>query len=164
MKNSRPKPHPPPLQLDLVYQLNYTDVKMLFWLSLSFKGLSTIYKSTVLYWLSVQQTDLGEACTLSCHPEDNHHDVDHDLAAADGDHPNQGHKQEIQGQLGGEKFKSITHKHMYWWCSHCASKTYIYQNTELETLNLSFGRFVMLVYSFSERKKSPTNHYRMRIS
>ena len=41
---------------------------------------------------------------------------------------------------------------MYYWCSHCASKSYIYQNTEFENLNLSFERFVMLVYSFSGRK------------
>ena len=51
----------------------------------------------------------------------------------------------------GEKFKSSASNHMYW-CSHCASKTYIHQNTVLENLNLSFVRFVMLVYSFSARK------------
>ena len=38
------------------------------------------------------------------------HGVDHDLAAADWDHPNQGHKQEVQGQLKGEKFKSSAQK------------------------------------------------------
>ena len=50
----------------------------------------------------MQQTVLGAACTFSCHPEDDHHDVHHQPAAADGDHPNQGHLQEVQGQLGGK--------------------------------------------------------------
>ena len=47
------------------------------------------------------------ACTLSCHPEDDHHDVHRHPAAADGDHPNQGHLQEVQGQLGGESSSQV---------------------------------------------------------
>ena len=43
-----------------------------------------------------------------CHQEDNHHNVDHDPAEADGDHRKQGHQQEEHGQPGGEKFKSST--------------------------------------------------------
>ena len=85
------------------------------------------------------------------HPADNHHGVDHDPAAADGDRSNQRHQQEVQGYLGGEKFKSSTHLYVLVVQSLCI-KTYICQNAELENLNLRFERFVMLVYSFSERK------------
>ena len=49
----------------------------------------------------MQQTVLGATCTLSCHPEDDHQDVHHHPASAHGDHPNQGHLQEVQGQRGG---------------------------------------------------------------
>ena len=55
----------------------------------------------------MQQTVLGAACTLSCHPVDDHHDVHHHPAAADGDHPNQGHLQEVQGQLGGKSSSQV---------------------------------------------------------
>ena len=41
----------------------------------------------------MQQSVLGAACTLPCHPEDDHHYVYHQPAAADG---------EVQGQLGGQ--------------------------------------------------------------
>ena len=123
---------------------------MLVWISLSFKGLSTIYKSTVFLLTQCVANNSGSSMHFFCHQEDNHHGVDHDPAEADGDNPYQGHQQEEQGQIGGEKFKSSTWNHMYWWCSHCASKTYICQNTQLENLNLSLERFVMLVYSFSE--------------
>ena len=51
----------------------------------------------------------------------------------------------------GEKFKSSTDNHRYWWCSECATKTYLRQNTVLENSNLRLERFVMLVYSFTER-------------
>ena len=57
------------------------DVKTLVLLSFSFKRLSTIYKTTLLYWLSVKQTVMGATCVLSFHPEDDH------PAVADGDHP-----------------------------------------------------------------------------
>ena len=91
----------------MVHQLNCTDVKTLVLLSLSFRGLSTLYKSTPLYLLSVQQTVLGATCTLSCHPEDDHHDVHHHPAAADWDHPNQGHLQEVQEQHGGKSSSQV---------------------------------------------------------
>ena len=63
----------------------------------------------------------------------------------------------------GEKVKSTTSNQMYW-CSHCASKTYICQNNVLGILNLCFERFFMLVHSYSEIKKSPTDHYRIEVS
>ena len=50
----------------------------------------------------MQQTVLGAALILSCHPENDHHDVHHHPAAANGDHPNQGHLQEVQRQIGGK--------------------------------------------------------------
>ena len=49
----------------------------------------------------MQQKVLGATCTLSCHPEDDQKDFHHHPASADGDHPNQGHLQEVQGQQGG---------------------------------------------------------------
>ena len=52
----------------------------------------------------MQQTVLGAAYTLSCHPEDGHYEIHHPPAAAEGDHPNQGHLQEVQGQLGGKVY------------------------------------------------------------
>ena len=50
---------------------------------------------------------MGAACTLSCHQEDNHHDVDHDPAEADGDHPNQGHQQEEKDNLEGKSSSQV---------------------------------------------------------
>ena len=44
---------------------------------------------------------MGETCSPSCHPEDNHHDVHHHPAVANGDHSNQAQLQEVQGQWGG---------------------------------------------------------------
>ena len=105
-KKCGPRLHPQPLQLDFVYKLNCTNVKTLVLLSLSFKGLSTIYKTTFLYWLSVQQTVMGATCTLSYHPEDDHHGVHHHPAVANGDHPYQAQLQEVQGQCGQGEFKS----------------------------------------------------------
>ena len=58
-----------------------------------------------MYWFSLQQTVLGVDCTLSCHPEDDHYDVHHHSAATDGDLPNQGHLQEVQGKLGNHMFR-----------------------------------------------------------
>ena len=55
----------------------------------------------------MQQTVLGAACTLSCHPEDDHHHVHHHPAAADGNHPNQGHLQEVQEQLWGKSSSQV---------------------------------------------------------
>ena len=52
-------------------------------------------------------TFLGAACVLSCHSEDDHHDVHHHPAAADGDHPNQVHLQEGQGLLGGKSSSQV---------------------------------------------------------
>ena len=103
----------------------------------------------------MQYIVLGAACILSCHPEDDHHVVHLHPAAADRDHPNQGHLPEVHGQLGGKssgQVQATIYVHICMWCSHCASKTYIRQNTLLENLRLSFGRFVMLVYSCIVRK------------
>ena len=83
---------------------------MLVLLSLSFKGLYKIYKSTVLYWISVQPTVLGAAYTISCHPEDDHHCVHHHPAAADGDHSNQGHQQEVEEK----SMYTIIYEHQKW--------------------------------------------------
>ena len=73
---------------------------------------------------------MGATCTLSCHPEDDHHDVHHHPAVADGDHPYQGHLKEVQGQCGGEV--QVQYKQPY----------------------TGDAVTVMLVYSFSERKKN----------
>ena len=66
----------------------------------------------------MQQTVLGATCTLSYHPEDDHHDVHHHPAVADGDRPNQAHLQEVQGQCGGGG-SSPVQATIYWRCSHC---------------------------------------------
>ena len=42
-----------------------------------------------------------------CNPEDDHHSVHHDPAAADRDHPNQGHQQEVQEHLLGESLSEV---------------------------------------------------------
>ena len=64
--------------------------------------------------------------------------------------PKEGTCRKCNDKLGG-KFKSSTNNHRYWWCSECATKTYLRQNTVLENSNLRLERFVMLVYSFTER-------------
>ena len=115
-------------------------------MSLSFKGLSTICKLIFLYCLSVQQTLLGAACTPSCHPENDHHDVHLHPAEPDRDHPKLIPLQEVQGQFG--KFKSSTSKHLYWWCSHCASKTSIWQNTALPTQEEWKPQFWLAYFTF----------------
>ena len=71
--------------------------------------------TTFFYWLSVQQTVLAVACTLFCHPEDDHHDVHYHPVVADGDHPNQGNLQEVQGQLGRKSSSQVQ-------ATHCATK------------------------------------------
>ena len=55
---------------------------------------------------------MGATCALSCHPEDDHHDVHHHPTLAEGDHPNQAHLQEVQGHCGGGgKVKSSVSNH-----------------------------------------------------
>ena len=92
--------------------------------------------------------------------EDEYHDTHNHPAAADGDHPNQGHMQEVQGQLVGKSSTQLQAT-ICTDCCHCAFKTYIRQSTVLENLKLSFERFVMLVYSFSDEKNPPTDHSEM---
>ena len=68
---------------------------------MSFKGLSTVYKATPLYWLSVQQTELGATCSFFFHPEDDHQDVHHHPASAVGDHPTKGPCKKCKDSVGG---------------------------------------------------------------
>ena len=44
---------------------------------------------------------MGRTCSFSCHLEVDRQDIPHHPASADGDHPNQGPLQEVQGQCGG---------------------------------------------------------------
>ena len=50
------------------------------------------------------QTVLGATCSFSCHPENYHQDVHYHPASADGDLPNQGPLQEVQGQCGAQRY------------------------------------------------------------